>query len=173
MAYLASSQFDKAEKELSKSIEMTPTPWAYYGLAILKYINKDSDYSYLALRASKMLPSDASLAIEALRLVINAGLYKEALEQIENLSEDIKTNGRIKLYQFVSFVKCGMIKEAEELLNSSLVVADLQEGDNIITDVWYELEEIKAKRDGRFFDRESINPPQNIDFRMQATKKGS
>ena len=43
---------------------------------------------------------------------------------------------------------------------------DLQECEISITELWYMLEEKKAERDGRKFDRNKVSPPKMFDFRM-------
>ena len=45
-------------------------------------------------------------------------------------------------------------------------VPDIREGENTVTDLWLELEELKAKRDGREFDRNAAVVPEQFDFRM-------
>lgn len=64
----------------------------------------------------------------------------------------------------------GNIYKAEELLygDGGISVADIREGENSITDLWYDIERAKAKRDGRAFDANKIKPPPHLDFRMSS-----
>ena len=69
--------------------------------------------------------------------------------------------------------KLNMLDTAEELLNGNggtgnhaLEIPDIQEGEISITNLWFDIEEKKAKRDGVPFDRNTARPPKKFDFRM-------
>ena len=89
------------------------------------------------------------------------------------MPENVRTDGRVKLYIIMANIHMGNIEPAETVLyeDGGLVVADIREGENIITEMWYLIEELKAKRDGRDFDRESADVPAIFDYRVTARRK--
>ena len=54
--------------------------------------------------------------------------------------------------------------------NGGIVLPDIREGETIITEMWFLIEELKAKRDGRVFDRETASVPPIFDYRQCETK---
>lgn len=174
MVYLASREPEKAKHALEKSMQLKPSAWGYYGLAnIARLEEKLPLAAELALRAASIKPDDASLAKEALRLLTECGFYDKAVAFAALLSPEIASIGRIKLYLAFSYLNVGNLEMTEEILfeNGGIVVPDVREGENSVTDLWFELEEKKAKRDGREFNRETAEPPALLDFRMGAVKK--
>lgn len=75
--------------------------------------------------------------------------------------------GRVRLYELFANVRLKNIEEAERILygNGGLVIPDVREGEGLVTDMWFELEELKAKRDGREFSRFTADVPKMFDFR--------
>lgn len=51
--------------------------------------------------------------------------------------------------------------------DGGIVVPDLREGENSITELWFYLEEQKARREGRRFEEKTATPPAFANFRMQ------
>ena len=73
----------------------------------------------------------------------------------------------------ISDIKLGHLEDAEKVLweNGGLVVADIREGENIITNIYLDLEEAKAKRDGKDFDRAEADVPAILDYRVSQRRK--
>lgn len=172
MISFVDQNFSDAEKALDRSMQLKPSCWALYGLANIARMEGDNGKSaLLAMRASLMKPDNVSLAKEALKQMVDSGLYAEVLHYTGNLSENVNKVGRIKLYKAFAYLRTGSIEEAEKLINEDggLSVPDIREGENSITDLWFEIEEAKAEREGRTFDPEELQPPANLDFRMSST----
>lgn len=171
MTLYALQRFEEAEQYLEKSYMLTPSPWAMYGLAMLARLNKNNEKSAnLAIKASKMKPDDISLAKEAARVLRRTNEWKRMYKFISELPEEIRQIPRIKLYYAMAHFKIGDVEGAEKLLyeNGGILVADIQEGEVTLSDLWYSLEEEKAKRRGEVFDREAAVLPEMFDFRMSA-----
>ena len=49
-----------------------------------------------------------------------------------------------------------------------LAVPDIKEGETSLSDLWYYIEEQRAAKEGRSFDRDKVSPPYELDFRMFA-----
>jgi len=95
------------------------------------------------------------------------------LHYADKLPEDVNKVGRIKLYKAFAYLRKGSIEEAEKLVyeDGGLSVPDIREGENSITDLWFEIEEAKAARDGKPFEPDKLQPPAFLDFRMNTTQK--
>lgn len=172
--YLNSNRLDRAEEALNRSMELKSNCWAMYGLAILaKNKRENKKAAMLGMRASLMKPDDASFAKEALSLLCNAQLYREALSLISQLDPDVQVLGRVQFYKAVAKAHTGEIEEAEAILykDGGLVVPDIREGEISMSELWYFIEEEKAKKRGEVFDRDSVNPPLSLDFRMNIGRK--
>lgn len=100
-------------------------------------------------------------------------MHTIALDHIASLSPEIQNVGRIRLYALFANVRLGNIEEAERILyaDGGLVVADVREGETLVTEMWMEIEEQKAKRDGREFNRREADVPYMFDFRADIPKK--
>ena len=70
--------------------------------------------------------------------------------------------------QFMDFP--GNCISSDSQQNGGIVLPDIREGETIITEMWFLIEELKAKRDGRVFDRETASVPPIFDYRQCETK---
>lgn len=167
-------RMEDAEKALARSMELQPSCWALYGLSqIARYQGDLQSAAMLAWKACHMKPSDLSLAKEALRLLQDAGLYERSLSLIADLPAESRENGRVKLYQGFALLHTGRMQEAEDILTGKggIVVPDVREGENTVTELWYQIQEAKAAHAGQSFDRASAVPPASLDFRMAAAPR--
>lgn len=172
--YLNCHRFDCAKKALSRSMELKRNCWALYGLAVLaRNKNENEKAAFLAMRASLMKPCDASLAKETLNLLCSAHLYGEALVLISELDKSVQALERVQLYKAFCLAHTGKLDEAEQILyqDGGLVVPDIREGEISITDLWYFIEEEKARERGEVFDKDAVLPPSFLDFRMDAVRQ--
>ena len=173
MTYIALNKIKEAKSALDRSMMLKSSCWALYGLA--QIARMESNYNKAALtvlRAANMKKDDLSLAKETVLMLNNAGLYKTNIDFIKSLPEPMKNTGRIKLSFAFAYAKTENIEEAEKLLYESggIIVPDIREGEVSVTELWYIIEEIKAKREGKEFNRETVKPPAFLDFRMGAVK---
>jgi hypothetical protein len=156
------------------SIEMEGNGWAHYALAVLSCYEQDHIRCVRhALRAVDYCGGSVSVLREAGKLLLRSQAYQELLQMVEPYlsGQEIAGDGRIGFYRVKSLKELGRIDEAEQILyaNGGLVVADLQEGENSITKLWFEIEEEKAKARGEAFDISKAVPPAVFDFRMNTS----
>jgi tetratricopeptide (TPR) repeat protein len=171
---IAERKLKEAQACLDRSMMLAPSCWALYGLAHIARLEGNSEKAaLLAEKAAGMKPDDKSLVKEALKLLLVNGYNQKVLDLCERLPEEVLRLGRVKLYKAFASVRTGHIEQAEALLyeEGSITVPDIREGENSITDLWYEIEEAKAKRDNKAFDRENATPPPELDFRMHVAKR--
>lgn len=157
-----------------KSYSLTPSAWAMYGFSIIaKLCGNNRDAAEKVMKASKMMPRDESLAKEAMASLVESEMYGEVMELAKVLEPGLLSVGRIKLYLVIASIKLGNLEYAERVLweNGGLVVADIREGENIITNIYLDLEEAKAKASGLPFDRNECDVPAIFDYRVSQRKK--
>ncbi len=173
-AALTQADTEKARELFSRSNNMTVNVWAIYGLSCCEAMDgntaKAADYAMLA---HAYQPKHIGLALHAVAKLVAAEKWERLIELEKELTPEARALVRVKAYTAVACVKTGDLDRAEALLweNGGLEIPDLQEGEISITGLWYDLEEAKAKRDGKPFDREKVSPPHIFDFRMFAPKK--
>ena len=163
-----------AYEHLEKSFKLKESAWAMYGMAIVAaQCGDDAAAAKKAMKASEMLPGDVSLAKDALARLSGVGMDKEVMELASKLDENLLHVGRVRLYIIIANIRLGNLEYAEKVLweNGGLIIADIREGENIITNIYLDLEEAKAKRDGRDFDRNEADVPAIFDYRVSQRKK--
>ena len=172
MSYIADGRLNDGWIELEKSQAIKNSAWAEYGKCVVKRVIGDMENASLhVMNAAKMLPHDVSIAKEAMEIVVGAEKYAEALELYASMPDEVRANGRVRLYATVAHIRLGHIEEAEIVLweNGGLILPDIREGETIITELWLLIEEAKAKRDGGEFDRNSAKVPPIFDYRQCST----
>jgi tetratricopeptide (TPR) repeat protein len=172
--YFVQRKIQEAKKALDQSMKLKPSCWALYGLSNVARVEEEIDKAaMLAMRAAHMKPEDASLAKEAMKMMLYSGMYTKVINLAEKLPDYINSIGRIKLYKAFAYLHIGELEQAEMLLyeGGGIVVPDIREGENSVTDLWFQIEEKKAAKEGRSFDYDEIEPPANLDFRMNAIKR--
>lgn len=163
----------EAERWLERSLMLKVSCWGLYSMAQLKrQQDEPKAAAILAMKAAKMAPDNISIAKEAMELLIDAQMNRQALELAADMPPKVSSIGRVKIYIALAHVNLGHIEEAEKVLyeGGGIVLPDIREGELIITDLWLMIEELKAKRDGRPFDKETAKVPPIFDYRQCETK---
>ena len=168
-ALFSQDKTDDAEKEFLRSLDLQLNEWAMYGLAEVYRMQGDIVKSANTMvAASRLDPRNAALAKMTAKTLFLAWQSELQFAYTSELDEDIRNLPRIKLYRAFAAIQIGELETAEEIIyaDGGLQVPDLQECEISITELWYLLEEKKAERDGRKFDRQKVAPPKMFDFRM-------
>ncbi|MCQ2431493.1 MAG: hypothetical protein MJ175_02690, partial [Clostridia bacterium] len=168
-SYFAAADIDKAEEAFDASCKLQTNAWNLYGLAEVYRVRGDIKRAAATiLAAARMAPDDASLCKMTGRMLDRAEMWDALLEFTGSLSAEMSRLPRIRLYRTIALEKTDRIDEADALLNADggLEVPDIQEGEISVTELWFRIEEKKAKRDGKPFDRNTARPPKKFDFRM-------
>ncbi len=173
-AYCAKNRLLDAYNEFERSYELEECAYTMFCLSqIARLCGGAEDAAKKALAASLMLPSDESLAKEAMALLNSAGMYSEVMELYCRIAPELRSIGRVRLYVTIANIKLGNIDDAEKVLweNGGLVVADIREGENIITNIYLDIAEAKALREGKEFDRAEADVPAIFDYRVSQRRK--
>src|SRR5699024_8817032 len=87
--------------------------------------------------ALALAPAYPPLVREGLDALLAVDAHEEVLSRIEGLPDVLRGSGRIRLAEARAAVAAGRLERAGELL-AHLEVPDLQEGDNVLSDLWIE-----------------------------------
>lgn len=167
-------RFEEARKECEESLLLQDSVYGNVLLSQLLRIEGDAkDCAETLYRAASAHPTDLSLLKEAFKNMSNCGMDAEIVSLYGKLPEEMRQVSRLKMLFALATLRTGDIEGAEKLVYQfrTVVLADIREGETSVTELWYQVEEAKAKRDGRAFDRNEVTPPPELDFRMNAEKK--
>ena len=165
-----------AQRAWQLSLEKTWTPWAARNLALLAWnegsVNNAAD---LLVEAYLAVPDLAPLAVECGRCLIEADRFQEWLTLVQGMSASIRSNGRIRLLEAQAALKQGDLEVAERFFKDEVVITDLREGENSLTDLWFDYQAHKISIDeNSLLDdsqiarvMEGVKVPKKIDFRMK------
>ena len=172
-AWLASGDLDRAENALNTSCALEANAWNTYAMAELyRILGQEEQSARTMLSAFRMAPGDDSLCKRTAKALTTAKLWDTLAVFTDSLTLRQKQLPRIRLYLAVCAEKRGQLELAEQILteNDGLEVPDIQEGEISITQLWFDIMEKKAARDGVPFDRSTAKPPKKFDFRMNVSE---
>jgi tetratricopeptide (TPR) repeat protein len=166
---------DAARRAWERSLEQTPTAWAWRNLALVAADAGQLDRAAECYRqAHRLKPDLLPLTLEAGHLLLKAGHADEALEMIAELSNAQRLNGRIRLLEGRALLAAGDLEAVGDLLAEPFSVDNLREGEPSLSDLWFDFHERRLSAEtGQPLDdalrarvrREHPLPP-GFDFRM-------
>jgi Domain of unknown function (DUF5107) len=150
----ARGDLEEARRGYLRSDQLTSTPWAARGLALLAGSRGDhARASDLYARAVAQAPTCLPLLIEATDQLLAVGRHADCLAMINAAPERIAAHGRLILQRARAQLADGRADAARALLEAGIEVPDLREG-----------ETLGALWRAAFGDRP---PPYHYDFRMR------
>lgn len=163
-----------AKAAFEESLKYAKSPWALRCLAVLARQNDDLQTAGDLMLAALEMTSQRNLAQEAIDTLLKAKRYKEAEEAYEQLPDQIKRIGRVKMMHIEALLGTDRTEEAEKLLKQRIVLTDVREGEVSLTQMWFWMcAQKKAKRLGIEVTPElieemskTVTPPIHLDFRM-------
>ncbi len=164
-----------ARQAWERSLELAPSVWAYRNLAVLaQHEGRKADAAELMLKAQRMMPNLAVLTIEAGNALMDAGRAKDYLALLPSLSPEVRRNDRIRILEARAAMETGDLDTVQKILSSEMELANLREGEVILSDLWFGVHErrLAAKENVPIDDklrarvRKECPPPAWIDFRM-------
>lgn len=172
--YLAQPDLVRAELYINRSLGAKWTAWGVYALAEARRMHgEEHRAAMMMVEAAQIAPDDPNLAKIAARALNRTKDYMTQVQFIESRSEQIQQLPRMRLYHASALAELGDVDAAEEILYRDgkwLEVPDMQEGEISLSDLWYRIQEVRAEREGRCFDRSKVSPPYELDFRMFAAE---
>ena len=168
-----------AKSAFEESVRLKKSPWSLRNLAMIyknELGNTDKAREYI-LSAFEMKKDSFSLCKEVGAILTADGNDKLWIDIYSQLSNDMKSTGRLRLYLAVAFLNLLMLDEAKEIVNEDFVMSDIKEGELSISHLWFQIyRRIYAKETGNEYnpaDEELIKRadekyplPKSLDFRM-------
>ncbi len=167
--YFADKDIEKAEQMCRKAIEIYRGPAVLYILSQIKRVKGvQNEFADLTEEVRKLLSDDISVTRMAFSAQLKSKRYENIIKAYKDLCKRVKNDGRVKMLYGFALLYSGNIEEAETVLNSDggLCVADICECETTVTELYLQIEEAKAKKDGRPFDASKVEVPEKFDFRM-------
>jgi tetratricopeptide (TPR) repeat protein len=167
---VAAKEYDKANAYLSESIYLKGNPVAYYGLAVLaNQEDRATDCVNFCKALLACMEPDNSVQRDVARLYADAKAYNELIAMLKN-SPYLARDGRLRLYMAQALSALNRPEEAEEQLvgNGGIVVDDLREGELMLSELYYQIQEQKAKNAGLPYDEKAVVLPDFLNFKLLA-----
>lgn len=164
-----------ARQAWETSLARQRTAWALRNLAVIERRQGNPDKALAYYREAQQLqPELLPLLIETGRVLIDAGLAQEFLDLLPGLPDALQNNGRIHLLEVEAGLMVGDLERVGRLLNAGFEIVDYQEGDEILTELWFRYHAEKlSQAENRPVDealmqraRQEYPIPTIFDFRM-------
>lgn len=162
--------FEKALEYGLSALSIERSPAALFVTAqIYRQLGNTKSAAELAYDLGKAMPNDISVIRQVIETVLDAEMFEKVISIYEGLSDTLKADGRIILLYCHAILKKGDPQLAYDIMNANggVSVADLREGDNIISTMYTEIMEQLALTKGTSFDADKLSIPEIFDFRMQ------
>jgi tetratricopeptide (TPR) repeat protein len=162
-----------------KSAALEPTAWAYRNLARLARARRRmAEAADLYLKAGALAPAMTELQLEVGRTLADAGRREDVERWMAALPATIRSLPRVEILASQAEMWRGELDQALARLEA-VHISDNREGDNMISDLWYEIKARQAARDeGVPFTRrllsrvtDALTPPTHLDYRMAKPPK--
>lgn len=165
-----------AKSAWEQSLKGNRSPWALRNLAVLATREgRACEASSLLMEARALVPDLIPLTVECLVALLDAAQITMALALFDQIPASVAQAGRVRYLHARAALEAGDFSLTEALLSSDLVVADLREGETMLSDLWYEL---KARQMAQYAASEvteeirrhtrTLLPPAHLDFRQSA-----
>ena len=173
-----------AEDAWKKSVSIKPTYFAYRALAVLE---KQRGNNTAALEYYKKgaeiegAYDDFAFANEYIGLLLEMNMPKEAWDLYDSLPENVKSVDRVRVTVSGAAVKLNKLEWLKPFFSEDH--PGIREGENTLTDVWFENEARRMARErGIIIDDEALDllideawetlePPIHLDFRQSYNRK--
>ena len=144
------------------SLHACRTPWAPRNLAILAADDQlHEQAAALYLEACRLRPACIPLAIECGQALLAAHRPQDWLDSLSEVPEVVRGNGRVRLLEARAALAVGEMARVASILAQGLVIADLREGDQALSDLWYDFQ-IQ-----RLCAEEGLTPDQTLRARVE------
>jgi hypothetical protein len=128
----ARGELEEAEQGYLRSYQLTSTPWAARGLALLAGARGDhSSAANLYARAVAQAPTCLPLLVEATEQLLATGRPGACLAIIDAAPRQIAGHGRLVLQRARALLTDGQADAARALLKAGIEVPDLREGETL------------------------------------------
>jgi len=165
----AREQYAEAEQAAQKSLSLAQNVWAVYTLANICRMRGDVTRCALhSRRALIMRPGDVSLTKEVMKNLSEAKEYHHIVAIYGTLDSGVRASPMVRFLYANAIARTGGLDEAWDILteNGGLVIPDLREGENSLTQACVYIVTERARRQGITVAPEDVVIPWQLDYRM-------
>ena len=168
-------EFDGAREAYEKSLALAPSAWAYRNLAVMeKGEERLGAAADLWVKAHRMAPGVVPLILECARALLDTKRTQEAADLLDGVRGAAALHPRVRVVRAEAALDLEDLDTVERIILSGIEVTDLREGENVLTDLWFSVQERRiAAAEGVPIDEElrarvrrECVPPPEIDYRM-------
>lgn len=148
---------EKSEEAFNKSNILCENPWATRNLAMLfknVYGNGEKAIEYIRRAVALSKTECRGLLCDAAKLMTEYGADSEWIDMFNNLSNTLKSNGRLMFYTAMAYMNIGDKESAKLIVNEDFIMSDIKEGELSISAVWAQI----------YGDEKPL--PNHLNFRM-------
>lgn len=152
IGYYINGEYQKAEKEFLKSLELEENAWAYHALSCANLAMDDKEHAAaFILKGMELERKELSYLKDGFKILILTEHYEELSGFYQKLDQKEQEDGRLKFGYVQALHGLNQDKEALELLESKdgLVPVDVREGEESIGDIWQELYRSVYQQEGK------------------------
>lgn len=174
--YYIYGETEKSKVAFERSLAACESSWSFRNLALIhknEYgdINKAIEYITKAVEINK---DCRGILIDCAKIYTDNSLDKKWIELYDSLSDELKADGRMRLFKAIAYINLGLIDEALEIVNENFLMCDIQEGEVSISHIWRKLYGRKIMKETGITDETEIKEltakkyplPRCLDFRM-------
>ena len=171
----ANRDVDGALAAFETSLAIAPSPWVLRNIAMLhgnELGDPEKAMAYME-RSVQLEAHNRWLWLDMAVMCLKAEQYQYWVDRYPTIPEPIRSEGRLKLYTAIALTRLGRLEEACGYLNHDLLVPDIKEDENLITEAWFALYGAVLTRKTGVTDpallREMVEqeyPLEELDFRM-------
>jgi tetratricopeptide (TPR) repeat protein len=130
-----------AREAWEQSIADRRTPWALRNLATLAADEQLYEQAAtLYLEAYQLRPACMPLAIECGQALLAARRPQDWLDSLSEVPEPVRSHGRVRLLEARAALAVGDVARVASILAQGLVIADLREADQALSELWYDFQ---------------------------------
>ncbi len=161
-----------ADDMFARSLACARNPWALRNRAVISQMDDDHAAAAEYLREAVAMLPEPNIAREAPMVLRKAGRPKDVIRLYNSLPVRVRAVGRLKVLLIEALIDGGSLIKADQMLSGSIELADIREGEIMLTDLWFRLQAIKLGGTGEADDplltqvRKTAKPPAHLAFRM-------
>ena len=167
--YAVQGRLEDAKKAAQAAVAFSRSAAALFVLGEIQRMAGDQQAcSATLLEAQELCPNDIPLAREALRAALHVDDLQAIVSIYDALPETVARDGRVSMLYALALLRQGKIDAAEAVLyrDGGLVVEDIRECEESLTELYLNIQYEEAKKLGQPFDPATAPVPKAFDFRM-------
>ncbi len=171
-------EVEAARDAYRRSLDDRPSAWAYRNLAVLAdEAGREAESADLLLNAASLAPGCVPLWVECVRALLHADRAQDAADLLDRAKVGVASHPRVRILRAQAALAADDLDTVECILLSCIELSDLREGEEILTDLWFALQEKRAALAACVPVNDALKqcircgcpPPPGIDFRMAGT----